>query len=286
MFRLKLNGQDVSYDHFTFPGGEEHVRIKKPGVPATFVQEVEIFAHVKSSSELVQLALLVDAIRGLSNVGRRTEFTLELPYLPYARQDRRCNWGEPLSTSWIGGFINGLQMDKVIIKDPHSNVSDNVISNIQIIPQDAIVREYLSWFIRQNDAVLVAPDAGAAKKIEALSKSLGGVPIIYGHKHRDLKTGEVTGVSIDNPGLVEDRYLVVVDDICDGGRTFTELGKVLSEEAPRHMTLFVTHGIFSKGMSVFDGIYDMVYADTIWWDNITADGIPNEPHLTTKGRLK
>ena len=284
MFRLKLNGTDVFYDRFTFPGGEEHVKIKHAGIPFTKIQEVDITAHVKSSSDLVELALLVNAIRGLNNVGRWTEFNLQIPYFPYARQDRRCDFGEPLSGCWASEFINSMGFDEVMVKDPHSAVIRNTVKNIRVIEQDTIVRDYLGWFIRGNSAVLVSPDAGAAKKVEALSLSMGGQEMIYGHKNRDLKTGEITSMSIDNPVLIKDRHLVVVDDICDGGRTFVELGKILKAHEPKSLTLFVTHGIFSKGLSVFDGLYDAVYADTVWWNNITADGLP----FTTanKGRVK
>lgn len=284
MFRLKLNGNDVFYERFTFPGGEEHVKIRPAGIPVARIQEVDIFAHIKSSTDFIELALLVNAVRGLFNVGRLTEFRLEIPYFPYARQDRQCDFGEPTSLNWAASFINSMNFDHVVVKDPHSNVTPALVNNIEVISQDSLVRKYLGWFIRGNNAVLVAPDGGAAKKTETLSLSLGGVPIVYGHKNRDTKTGEILGVSINNPELIEGRYLVVVDDICDGGRTFVELGKELMKHKPKHMTLFVTHGIFSKGLSVFDGIYDAVYADTIWWENITADGVPFK--LENTGRVK
>ncbi|ACO94364.1 putative nicotinamide phosphoribosyl transferase [Shigella phage Ag3] len=222
MFRLKLNDQDVFYKHFTFPGGEEHIKIQKAGIPVGHVQNVVIDAHIKSSADFVELALLVNAVRGLGNVDRLTTFHAYIPYFPYARQDRHCDFGEPLSVKWAAEFINSMNFDRVAIKDPHSHVVTSLINNVHVVPQDYIVRQYLGWFIRGNNAVLVAPDGGAAKKTEALSLSLDGVPVVYGHKNRDTKTGEIIGVSITNPELIKDRYLVVVDDICDGGRTFVE----------------------------------------------------------------
>lgn len=284
MFRLRLNDQDVFYKHFTFPGGEEHIKIQKAGIPVGKIQTVVIDAHIKSSADFIELALLVNAVRGLGNVDRLTTFHAYIPYFPYARQDRHCDFGEPLSVKWAAEFINSMNFDRVAIKDPHSHVVSSLINNVHVVPQDYIARQYLGWFIRGNNAVLVAPDGGAAKKTETLSLSLDGVPVVYGHKNRDTKTGEIIGVSITNPELIRDRYLVVVDDICDGGRTFVELGKELQKHEPKHMTLFVTHGIFSKGLSVFDGIYDAVYADTVWWENITADGLPFKTE--NAGRVK
>ncbi|HIC4115714.1 TPA: hypothetical protein ACW4JH_000137 [Salmonella enterica] len=57
MFRLKLNDQDVFYKHFTSPGGEEHIKIQKSGIPIGHVQNVVIDAHIKSSDVQKRLAL-------------------------------------------------------------------------------------------------------------------------------------------------------------------------------------------------------------------------------------
>ena len=271
MFRLKLNDIDAFYSHSTFPGGEEHVRINKAGIPQR-IADVNITAHVKNSADLITLALLVNAVRGLPQMAFDAQVHLELPYFPYARQDRRCNFGEALSAVVVANLINGMNFSSVTVKDPHSDVVENLVNNVIIRRQDAIVRDYLGWYIRGQECVLVSPDAGAAKKVEKLSQSLGGVPIVYGHKQRDLPTGGIIGLTIDNPALVKDRNLVIVDDICDGGRTFIELAKTLRQHEPKSITLFVTHGIFSQGLSVFDGLIDAVYSDTIWWENVTADG--------------
>ena len=52
--------------------------------------------------------------------------------------------------------------------------------------------------------------------------------------------------------------------ICDGGRTFVELGKKLKELGATKVNLHVTHGIFSKGKDVFEGTVDEVYAKYDW----------------------
>jgi len=74
------------------------------------------------------------------------------------------------------------------------------------------------------------------------------------HK-RDVRTGNILGVVVDQN--VTDLNLLVVDDICDGGRTFTELSKTLS--MPKKLELFVTHGIFSKGVKELTEAYDHIY---------------------------
>lgn len=82
------------------------------------------------------------------------------------------------------------------------------------------------------------------------------------NKARNVQTGEITGTEVY--GDVKDKVVLIIDDICDGGRTFIELGKVLKERGASKVILYVTHGIFSQGKQVFEGIIDEVYAKHDW----------------------
>ena len=69
---------------------------------------------------------------------------------------------------------------------------------------------------------------------------------------------------------------VIVDDICDGGRTFIELAKVLKERGAGKIGLFVTHGIFSQGVGVlFDNGIDFIYTT----DSFDQSDKINEPRV-------
>jgi ribose-phosphate pyrophosphokinase len=78
------------------------------------------------------------------------------------------------------------------------------------------------------------------KRIPAEAKD-----IIYCEKVRDVTTGYLV-LKVLNPELAEGRNCIVVDDICDGGRTFVEIAKQLPPVTK--LVLAVTHGIFSKGL--------------------------------------
>ena len=77
--------------------------------------------------------------------------------------------------------------------------------------------------------------------------SLANKPILHLMNSPEEVFGDVTGKSV-----------LIADDICDGGRTFIELAKVLKERGAAHIHLHVTHGIFSKGKAVFEGLIDTV----------------------------
>jgi ribose-phosphate pyrophosphokinase len=178
-----------------------------------------------------------------------------MPYVPYARQDRVCNKGEAHGAKVFCELINTLNFDKVTILDPHSDVVGAVLNNVKIITQvDLYNNLYSRYFDVFDGKILVAPDVGASKKVEALAKVVGHDFFIQGTKKRDLVTGKLSGFGYDLGGrdiAIED--LLIIDDICDGGGTFLGLAKELRMEQPKSISLFVSHGVFSQG---FDKLLD------------------------------
>lgn len=245
-----------------FPGGE--IRIKLPAM--TFIDEVRIEANLLSSDDVMTLIMLTDAIRRYRfDEFQHKKIRLTMPYVPYARQDRVCNEGEAFSIAVFANLINSLQFSSVIITDPHSDVTPALIERCIVVDQSYALghhKEFWQWYTNNDLMYLVAPDAGAVKKAYKLIKDFPKFKgIIFAEKVRDLATGNIIKTEVKNvPDDIQYAHLLVADDICDGGRTFVELAKVLQPYKPKSLNLFVTHGIFSKGLEVFDGLYDNVWS--------------------------
>lgn len=230
-----------------FPGGEVYVKLQQP-VPANGL--VVVKANIKSSDDVMKLLMVADAIKRQSP---KVELELDMPYIPYARQDRVCTEGESLSIAVFAKLINSVGFSQVHALDPHSDVASALINNIVIKDQVNIFRKVKqNWF----ETYIVAPDAGAYKKTYKFAEAVGAKGVITCNKVRDLSTGQVVGVSCNED--VRGKNLLVLDDICDGGRTFTELSSILRATAGK-LELAVTHGIFSKGQKVVAEAYDRVY---------------------------
>lgn len=262
---LTLNGREVKYSSFS--GGERHLCISeilklKPDFSFDPIRVFKIKAILDSSDSIMDLLLLVDAIRQ-DSPNRKINVTI--PYFPYARQDRVCNKGESFSLKVMANLINSMKLDSVTIYDPHSDVTPALIDNCIIERMcDIIFYSDLRQFIHKNKIVLVSPDAGAQKKTIDVSINMNNCPsafvpnVIQATKTRDTKTGEITSTQVY--GNVKEKNVLIVDDICDGGRTFIELSKVLREKGANKIYLYVTHGIFSKGMDVLRPHFDEVFA--------------------------
>ena len=154
--KIRVNDEngDISFKKSIFPGGEINVRVDG-GVG----NRVTIFTLLKSSEDVMTLVMLVDAIR---RVNQSTKIQLNMPYIPYARQDRVCNVGEAFSLKVFCNIINELKFDSVFVNDPHSNVAPALLNRVNIVERDLKLTEPTPFY-------LVSPDAGAIKKCEYLA---------------------------------------------------------------------------------------------------------------------
>jgi len=246
----------INFDSFTFSGGEEHIRFEKFDYSKTI--KIEIFARLIDSSKLMQLMLAVDALKRLSNGTLPIE--LITPYFPYARQDRVCVEGEALAAAVMANIINILAFSKVTIWDAHSDVSPALLNNIENVEQTTLLTKCkdLSDRLATGELTLISPDAGASKKTIKIAEKFNGEPeVIQAQKVRNLKTGEIIKTEI--LGDVKGKKVLIADDICDGGRTFVELAKALKSNGATEVSLFITHGIFSKGLAVFKDLIESIY---------------------------
>jgi len=280
--------EDVEVKSHIFSGGECHVDLNEH--PAMFAEEVPgwvpVRAYLFSSNDIMLLLLTVDAMR---RIKANIKIHLVIPYFPYARQDRVYNEGEALSVKVMADLINSLKCDSVEIWDAHSDVTTALIDNcVHMSMSDLIWKVELGEEILKKTLTLVSPDAGAEKKVRSLAKMLNlntsllqpicyesnteGRPsldgprdaferykteVIYCTKDRDTSTGEITGTKV--PDDVEGKNLMIIDDICDGGRTFIELAEVLKEKGCGKLYLYVTHGIFSRGFAKLSQYFDHIY---------------------------
>jgi ribose-phosphate pyrophosphokinase len=232
-----------------FPGGETHPLID-PAVASW--QHARLTAVLKNGDDVMELLLVTDALRRLNN---DLVIDLYLPYLPYARQDRVANAGEAHGLKVMTDLINDQYYHTVTVLDPHSNVSEALLNDLRVVPLEKIIKrayQNTDW----TQVVLVAPDQGATKKVEALAKALRCPNVVQAVKKRDTLTGKITDTQIlpFPPEYLAYDWLVV-DDICDGGYTFLQLGALLKFRGESHpgvdvkggCRLWITHGIFSKG---------------------------------------
>ncbi len=252
---------------FAFSGGEVHVELP-PIKCKHLISDLTIVTRIQCGYDLIELLMATDALKRL--IPKNTPISVIVPYLPYARQDKISVHGESLSLRVFADLINSQGYAKIVTYDVHSDVSLALIDNLKSISQESILN-YLttdkSWSDSLKHKTLVCPDAGAAKKLPGLIKALQPVRVVHASKVRD-GDGNIVSTEVHCADLINES-VVIVDDIIDGGRTFIELAKALKDKGCGSITLFATHGIFSKGVKVLyeGGIDKILTTDTFEFDD-------------------
>jgi ribose-phosphate pyrophosphokinase len=218
-----------------FPDGELDVDLhdRVRGVPVFVVQSL----HAPVGEHLLELSLIADACyrSGASSV------TAVVPYLGYARQDRRDAGREPLGARVMADLLGASHLERLVCLDLHSRAVEGCfplpVEHASAIPA---LTEHLKARLPSN-AVIVSPDLGAVKRAEALARPLG-LPVAIVHKQR------LSGADVKAQGVVGDvkgRHPVLVDDMISTGGTLVAAAQaVLDEGAEGPVTVVASHGLF------------------------------------------
>lgn len=190
------------------------------------------------------------------------KMSLLLPYMPQARYDRFMMWNDAHMLKIFARKLNRLGFSEVMIADPHSSVTEALVDNAVVVEQHALVNRMQGQGLIDVSSFdyIVAPDMGAVKKAQKIADRFKK-PLIVLNKVRDMATGEITGLEIlGKMTFCEEDTFLIVDDLCDGGRTFIETAKCLKENGGGSVSLYVTHGVFSAGVkNLLDNGIDHLY---------------------------
>jgi ribose-phosphate pyrophosphokinase len=231
----------------------KNLRLYSDGTPMVKVEDFNdiveyadtIVVKADNLQTFITAMFLVDSI----HISGGNIHTLVLPYIPGARQDRINPTGDVLFTlSSVASMINNRFFDTVLALDPHSHSSFNLISNLVDYPLELVAEKVWNGY-----GGIIAPDKGAVYRAQEFDIHSKGVT--YGSKHRDVATGKLSGFGID---VEAGKHYLIVDDICDGGGTFIGLNEKIKEQGA-FAHLYVSHGIFSKGLLTLLDEFGTVY---------------------------
>lgn len=227
---------------FVFPDQQPHIVLQD----INEADDVHVICSITDSSLLLQLLQTANAIDHLNAKKKK----LVIPYLMGARYDRLMVPGDGFDLEVVAGLINSMKFEQVYLYDIHSEVSIELIHNSVSITNEQLVKAY-----KQENAVLICPDKGAAKKIEHYAEwNINLTDIVYCNKTRDLTNGKIS-LKVMDAEKCNNRNCVIIDDLCDGGGTFLAIAQQIQ---PAHLTLIVTHGIFSKGFVELEKSFNQI----------------------------
>ncbi len=260
---IELSGCAVS----RFPDGELRVdiQVEVRGDDVYLLQSTGPPPH----DHLVELCLLADACRR-AGAGR---ITAVVPYLVYARQNRRTGPGEPISIRVVADLLTASGVERLVIVDPHTPdieaIFDIPVLSTTAVPVLASALE--SEF--DDDVVIVAPDLGAVKLAESYASELGQ-PVAIIRKTR-VSGDEVEVKAVI--GDVADRTPLIVDDIISTGGTIVSAIEALLDAGCAPQVLVAA----SHGLLVAPDRFEGVPLRRL----IVSDSVPPPPDLPLPSKV-
>jgi ribose-phosphate pyrophosphokinase len=261
---------------FTFPAGEAHIK----GFDTLKVEDYEYFiADIRGHDpqDLFHLNMWAAGLDAFGTVatGFPKKYVL-LPYIPGARADRTAPTQGPFGAQVYATFINGLFLDGVVVVDPHSPVAPSLYENGERFPSSNLIEFPFERIIKRELGGIdsgyvgvIAPDNGAHDRA-ARAAAVLHVPVYTAGKTRDFETGKLTGFHMEDELPAEGKFLLV-DDICDGGGTFVGLALAIKQTNPKvKLDLWVTHGIFSKGLKDLLPWFGTIHTTDSYDNNLTG----------------
>ena len=224
-------------------------------LPTEVLSATRIDWQYEGDHELITLAQLTDLMLVESDNMNRP--VVHIDFLPYGRQDKDISNMSTFGLSTFMRMLACMRIGGVVTVDVHSDVAKTTairegLNFISVFPYAEI-----SNAIKASESeVLCFPDKGAMARYHRHFDQ----PAVYCEKVRDQLTSEILSLELKSEIDITGKNVIIIDDICDGGRTFIEVTKLLRSKTVGRVTLYVSHGIFSKGTKILlDSGIDMLY---------------------------
>ena len=244
---------------YDFANGEIYVRFNESvrGCDAFVIQ-----SHAAPINQwLMEQLIMVDALKRAS----AKRITVVAPFYPYARQDKKHRGREPISARLVADLFSAAGADRLMSVDLHTSQTQGFFDG----PVDHLwamqtLVDYVRTRVDGNVAV-VSPDAGRIRVAEQWAERLGGAPLAFVHKTRDI-TRPNQAVANRVVGDVEGRTAILTDDMIDTAGTICEAIKVVLAAGARDVIVAATHGVLSDPAArrlTESGAREVIVTDTL-----------------------
>ncbi|MFD7074097.1 ribose-phosphate diphosphokinase [Nocardioides sp. NPDC057577] len=190
---------------------------------------------------LMEHLIMVDALKRAS----AKRITVVMPFWGYSRQDKKHRGREPISARLVADMFKTAGADRIISVDLHADqlqgYFDGPVDHLMALP---LLTDYIKDKYGNQPLAVVSPDAGRIKVAERWAARLGGAPLAFIHKTRDINRPNET-VANRVVGEVKDRICILTDDMIDTGGTIVKAADALMADGAAGVIICATHAILS-----------------------------------------
>lgn len=264
---LHLAVEPSPHEEREFEDGEHKAR------PLTSVRGKNVFViqslyaddQQSGNDKLCRLLFFIGALKDAA----AARVTAVVPYLAYARKDRKTKPRDPVTTRYVAALFEAVGTDAMVTLDVHNLAAFQNAFRCQTehLESHSLFVEHFAPILRDTDVVVVSPDAGGIKRAEQLRQLLSrvlGKPVgaAFAEKYRSL--GVVSGDMV--VGDVKGKSALIIDDLISTGTTIARTARACRARGAARVIAAATHGLFMEGAeaALSDNALDqIVVTDTV-----------------------
>jgi ribose-phosphate pyrophosphokinase len=174
--------------------------------------------------------------------------TAIIPYLCYARKDRKTKPRDPVTTRYIARLMEASGIDHVVTMDVHNLQAFQNSFRIPIENLEArkLFAAYLLSVVKEDSAVIMSPDFGGIKRADQFQRIMAKqlnkeLPVVFMEKYRS--SGVVSGERVT--GEVKDKTVIIIDDLISTGGTLARAAAASVKLGAKKVLALATHGLFT-----------------------------------------
>jgi ribose-phosphate pyrophosphokinase len=255
------------HEERAFEDGEHKAR------PLVSVRNRDVFVvhslhgdpDASGNDKLCKLLFFIGALRDAS----AARVTAVVPYLAYARKDRKTQTRDPVTTRYVAALFEAVGVDRVVTIDVHNlaafqNAFRCPTEHLEARP---LFARHFADVLGDEPAVVLSPDVGGMKRADAFRQTLAGAlgrDLGFGLMEKKRALGTVSGETLFAP--VEDRAVVIIDDLISTGTTVGRAARACLDQGASRVFAAATHGLFI-------GAHEVVAATSLE-STVVTDTVP------------
>jgi len=263
------------HEERSFDDGEHKTRplVNVRGRDVYVIQSLYSDDEQSVNDKLCRLLFFVGALKDAS----AAQVTVVVPYLCYARKDRKTQTRDPVTTRYVASLFEAVGTDRLVTLDVHNLAAFQNAFRCRTDHLEArkMFVDYLKTTLQEEDLIVLSPDVGGMKRADAfrdaLSRALGkAIPTGFMEKQR--ARGIVSGESLF--AEVKDRTVIIVDDLISTGTTIMRAAKACREKGAQRIYVAASHGVFNTKANevIADPVFDrVIITDSVLPFRLRAD---------------
>lgn len=229
-----------------------------------------------ANDKLVRLLFFIGALKDAA--ARRV--TAVVPYLAYARKDRKTKTRDPVTTRYVASLFEAVGTDCVVTLDVHNLAAfQNAFRcRTEHLEANALFVARLAPLLGNAEIAVVSPDAGGIKRAEQFRSRIARVaqrPVAAAFAEKYRSSGVVSGEAL--VGDVRGKVAIIVDDLISAGSTIARAADACRRHGATRVLAAASHGLFA-------GAANAVLAAAAVEQIVVTDSVP--PFRVTDGGLK